>query len=85
MAKDPTAFRERFKAYKDGKSVKEIYDGGLPRYAEGTPDFSDEEAMEYILQLENPHRIGYSKGIWRTPKDSSKYDVHQIGGGLDIR
>ena len=49
MAKDPTAFRERFKAYKDGKSVKEIYDGGLPRYAEGTPDFSDEEAMEYIL------------------------------------
>lgn len=85
MAKDTTAFRERFKAYKDGKSVKEIYDGGLPRYSEGTHDFSDEEAMEYILQLENPHRIGYSKGIWRTPKDSSKYDVHQIGGGLDIR
>jgi hypothetical protein len=34
--KDPTAFRERFKAYKDGKSVKEVYDAGLPRFANGT-------------------------------------------------
>ena len=35
MAKDPTAFRERFKAYKDGKSVKEIYNAGLPRFRNG--------------------------------------------------
>jgi hypothetical protein len=32
--------------------------------------------MDYILQLENPGRVGYSKGIWRTPTDSSKYDIH---------
>ena len=37
MGKDTTAFRERFNAYKNGKSVSEIYDAGLPRYAGGTP------------------------------------------------
>ena len=36
MGRDVTAFRERFKAYKNGKSVSEIYDAGLPRYANGT-------------------------------------------------
>ena len=35
MRKDPTAFKQRFEAYKNGKSIKDIYDGGLPRYAEG--------------------------------------------------
>lgn len=57
----------------------------LPRYNNGANNFSDEEAMDYILQLENPNRIGYSNGIWRPPTDSTKYDVHQIGGGLDMR
>ena len=38
MRKDPTAFRERFKAYKDGKSVKEIYD--LPEYQSGKVNWS---------------------------------------------
>lgn len=33
---DITAFRERFNAYKNGKSVSEIYDAGLPKYANGT-------------------------------------------------
>ena len=33
--KDPTAFRQRFDAYKNGKSIKEIYDGGLPKYGDG--------------------------------------------------
>ena len=37
MVKDVTAFRERFNAYKNGKSVSEIYDAGLPRYAGGKP------------------------------------------------
>ena len=37
MRKDTTKFRERFKAYKDGKSVKEIYDAGLPKYGDGKP------------------------------------------------
>lgn len=64
--------------------IRTGYKNILPRYAGGTP-FSDEEAMDYILQLENPNRIGYAKGIWRTPTDSTKYDIHQIGGGLDIR
>lgn len=32
---DRESFRERFKAYKNGKSVSEIYDAGLPRYAGG--------------------------------------------------
>jgi hypothetical protein len=36
MRKDPTEFRERFKAYKNGKSISEIYDGGLPKYGDGT-------------------------------------------------
>lgn len=38
MDRDVTAFRERFNAYKNGKSVSEIYDAGLPRYANGTPN-----------------------------------------------
>lgn len=37
VMQDPTKFRERFKAYKDGKSVKEIYDAGLPKYRDGKP------------------------------------------------
>ena len=35
--KDPTAFKQRFEAYKNGKSVKEIYDAGLPKYDDGKP------------------------------------------------
>ena len=38
MGRDVTAFRERFKAYKNGKSISEIYDAGLPKYANGTPN-----------------------------------------------
>lgn len=37
MRKDPTAFKQRFEAYKNGKSVKEIYDAGLPKYGDGKP------------------------------------------------
>lgn len=50
MAKDPTAFRKRFKAYKDGKSVKEIYDAGLPKYYEGTIPFADEQKQQKVEQ-----------------------------------
>ena len=32
---DREAFRERFKAYKEGKPVSEIYDAGLPKYGGG--------------------------------------------------
>ena len=32
---DVTAFRKRFDAYKNGKSIKDIYDAGLPKYEDG--------------------------------------------------
>jgi len=35
MDRNIAAFRERFKAYKNGKSISEIYDAGLPRYEDG--------------------------------------------------
>ena len=56
---DREGFRERFKAYKNGKSISEIYDAGLPKYAEGSmPDWLPEDVMDYILALENPMSIG---------------------------
>lgn len=36
MKKDPMAFRKRFAAWKEGKSITDIYDGGLPKYDTGT-------------------------------------------------
>ena len=85
MGKDVTAFRERFNAYKNGKSVSEIYDAGLPKYAEGTEGWLPDYTMDYILALENPTKQGLVDGIWRPPTDSSKWDINAIGGGLDIR
>ena len=37
MDRNREAFRNRFQAYKSGKSVKEIYDAGLPKYGDGKP------------------------------------------------
>ena len=34
MYKDPTEFRARFKAYREGKMP---YENGLPKFAGGTP------------------------------------------------
>lgn len=51
MGKDTTAFRERFNAYKNGKSVSEIYDAGLPRYNRGKKsvvDSLDEEQLDTL-------------------------------------
>ena len=81
MYRDPSEFRERFKAYKEGKSVREIY--GLPGYEPGK--LPVEEMMPYILAVENPTKQGLVNGVWRPPTDSTKWDVHAIGGGLDIR
>lgn len=47
MGRNTTAFKQRFEAYKNGKSISEIYDAGLPRYAEGTPS----EINPYTEQL----------------------------------
>ena len=55
MYRDPSEFRERFKAYKEGKSVREIY--GLPGYAPGkvgepSPDEVFVESMGPLLYRE---------------------------------
>lgn len=59
MGRDVTAFRERFKAYKNGKSVSEIYDAGLPRYAGGTPGLTkaQEAALDELYEWGNS--LGY--------------------------
>ena len=61
-------------------------DGALARYNGGKskPVFDDNEAIEYIGQLENANKVGLKNGIWRTPKISG-YDPYQIGMGLDTR
>ena len=38
MYKDPTEFRARFKAYKEGKKP---YENGLPAYAPGKQPYTD--------------------------------------------
>lgn len=81
---DREGFKSRFKAYKEGKPISEIYDAGLPRYAEST-ELPIEQMMPYILAVENPTKQGLANGVWRPPTDSSKWDTHAIGGGLDIR
>ena len=48
--KDPTAFKQRFEAYKNGKSVKEIYDAGLPKYGDGAIPFVDEQKQQKVEQ-----------------------------------
>lgn len=63
MGRDVTAFRERFKAYKNGKSVSEIYDAGLPKYAGGytpSPEFVDRVIKEEGF-LTSPQDIGDGK------------------------
>lgn len=52
--KDPTEFRARFKAYKEGKSVKEIYDGGYIKEPVITPD---PQYNEYINSLPDNQRL----------------------------
>lgn len=54
MAKDPTAFKQRFEAYKNGKSVKEIYDAGYIKEPVITPD---PQYNEYINSLPDNQRL----------------------------
>ena len=49
MYKDPSEFRERFKAYKEGKSVREIY--GLPGYAGGKFSDATKKKIDYYYKL----------------------------------
>lgn len=48
MYRDPSEFRERFKAYKEGKSVREIY--GLSGYAGGKSTIED--TADFLKQYE---------------------------------
>ena len=49
MYKDPSEFRERFKAYKEGKSVREIY--GLPEYQGGKLNSATKKKIDYYYKL----------------------------------
>lgn len=49
MYRDPSEFRERFKAYKDGKSVQEIY--GLPGYRNGKFNDATKKKIDYYYKL----------------------------------
>lgn len=79
MLIDPKEFKDRFARWKEGKPV---YDKGRPI----NKTFSDDEAIDYIIALENPGKVGWdkSKKIWRTPRGKG-YDNNQIAYGLDIR
>ena len=63
MDRDVTAFRERFNAYKNGKSVSEIYDAGLPKYAGGKDTY--ENFVDSVIReegfLTSPRDIGDGK------------------------
>lgn len=53
MDRNVTAFRERFKAYKNGKSISEIYDAGLPRYDIGkVPEQVSDDVIDFIIKNE---------------------------------
>lgn len=63
MDRNIAAFRDRFRAYKNGKSISEIYDAGLPRYGEGyipDPSFIDRVIKEEGF-LSSPRDIGDGK------------------------
>lgn len=66
MVMDPTQFRERFKAYKEGKQV---YQNGLPIYASGKNPYED--STDFITRYEGWSDTAYQK----------KGDVPTIGYG----
>lgn len=56
MRKDPTEFRERFKAYKDGKNP---YENGLPKYKGGKNPWDD--SVDFITKYEGWSDTAYQK------------------------
>ena len=60
MYRDPSEFRERFKAYKDGKSVREIY--GLPGYAGGKSSSAVDDTADFLRQYEGFKEKTYLDG-----------------------
>lgn len=63
MGKDTTAFRERFNAYKNGKSVSEIYDAGLPRYRNGKNSVIDTLDKDQLDTLHYIHDYYSNRGM----------------------
>ena len=53
MRRDPTEFRARFKAYKEGKMP---YDAGLPKFAEGTGGVENNITEEYAPLASNVYQ-----------------------------
>lgn len=60
MYRDPSEFRERFKAYKEGKSVREIY--GLPGYAGGKSSSAVDDTADFLRQYEGFKEKTYLDG-----------------------
>lgn len=60
MYRDPSEFRERFKAYKDGKPVREIY--GLPGYAGGKSSSAVDDTADFLRQYEGFKEKTYLDG-----------------------
>lgn len=58
MVMDPTQFRERFKAWKDGKKP---YQNGLPAYAEGAEPNID-HTIDFLKQYEGFKDTAYTDG-----------------------
>lgn len=57
MDMDREAFRARFKAYKEGKPVSEIYDAGLPKYWNGKLTKQQMAMLDRLYEWGNP--LGY--------------------------
>ena len=57
MRRDPTEFRQRFQAYKEGRMP---YENGLPKYAEGTPSY--DSTMEFLKKYEGFKDTTYLDG-----------------------
>ncbi len=77
MDRNVAAFRERFNAYKNGKSVSEIYDAGLPRYGDGNiPEVVDDTTLDFIIGNE-----GFTNKLIKDPGNGAL----SIGSGINVQ
>lgn len=90
MRRDPTEFRKRFAAWKDGKKP---YQNGLPAYQDGTEDedydYQDgEDAVNGYTEAKNfienysrsqGFKQRFNAGLWKEDFRGSKYDPTQNG------
>lgn len=74
---DREGFRARFKAYKEGKPVSDIYDAGLPKYDIGkVPEVVDDATLDFIIQHE-----GFKPNTWVKDPVTGKM---LLGSGIDV-